>query len=187
MWTISNFPVNAFPKRLFQVGLSLLLLGLFSCHIQRGVLIEPQAPSVPQDAPQVLPSSNQEPVPAINNDQLQEAVELESVYIGPIDPVYAKYASPQFLATSSSPLALAVTTQAPIDMEARTSWPVIELNGKIVKNSRVVAEKYDMLIAFLPDRSLIKSRNTVAVVWVGNEELTRTKTPLVFGLEDIKD
>ena len=109
-------------------------------------------------------------------------VELESVSIRRLDADQEKIAGKEFLGGSKEPLVINVTTVKPLGNTQRSSGPVIVLNGQNLLNTRPTGQH--TLLAFLPDRKALKATNTVAVVWLGDEQ-TRTKHPLTLTLAEI--
>jgi hypothetical protein len=185
MWTMWNFRVR-YAKRINFFTLTGILV--FTCSGCRESRRAP-TPTVAPDAPlAALPAPEARP-PSLDRSQLTKPVELKSVAVYRLDreTPLARLASRQFLKTAQDPLVIDVRVLEPLDPLPRTSWPVIVLNGRHLKNTRVGVDANDRLIAFLPDRRQVKRVNTVAVVWIGNEELTLTKRPLTFKATDIKD
>lgn len=56
---------------------------------------------------------------------------------------------------------------------------------EVLKSSRISPQAADRLLAVVPDRELIRRRNQVEVMWIGSEEATRTRRPLVFTADDV--
>jgi hypothetical protein len=176
MWMISNFPVKRHP---IAVLVACLAFGgfLFGCRTST-------VSQIPPDAPRSrLPVDEQNP-PALDYSQQMIPMELKSVSVHRLDSTLAKFAGPAFIKTASDPFAIEVQTQKPLGNLARTSSPVIILNGDKFTDTWAIGK--DKLVAFLPDLKRIKDTNTVAAVWLGNEELTMTRSPLIFRAEDVK-
>ena len=126
--------------------------------------------------------------PTIDRSQLVKPVNLVSVSVIKIDEKLSKLAGRTFLKTAKDPLAIRVRVAEKIDPTPRTSSPAIVLNGNKLINTRLSPTgEGDELVAFLPDRRMIKRENTIAVVWLGNESMTLTKRPLTFKITDIPD
>jgi hypothetical protein len=187
MWMTLNSVGRS--RRLVLLFSFALLSGflLLACRPQGGLYPVPRAPEEPQDAPRPAELPAEEKPPHIDNLQLRRPVELRSVTVGKLDSAMARLAGREFLRKATNPLAIVVEARIPFDPTPRTSWPVIVLNDEKLKNSRSLPGESDKLVAFLPDRSLIRDVNTVKVVWVGNEKLTMTKKPLTFTARDIRD
>jgi hypothetical protein len=83
------------------------------------------------------------------------------------------------------PIVISVQSQAPLDDTPRTSSPVIVINGEVIKQTRLSPEDPSVLIGLVENPEILRTRNKVEVYWVGNEELTRTRKPLVLTLGDL--
>lgn len=166
--------------------MALLGAGLTACgtgEVQARQEGEPVAPDAPRPRPT---EDDKSELPLSESREWLQPVALSGVEVRPLDDALSELAGEAFLEKASDPLAIVVLTEAPLDPTPRTSWPVIVLNDMVLDNSRMVLEGEALaLVAFLPDAELIKVRNTVEVYWVGNEELTRTKEPLVFTAEEM--
>lgn len=185
MWMILRFP-DKLRHSLTLFGCFALMASLFtSCHPQEGVYIVPQGPDYAHDAPRPAKLPTEEKPAPIDNSQLRRPVELKSVSVRKLDSKMAELAGAQFLKAATDPIVIMIQARYLFDPLPRTSSPVIVLNGRKLMNTRGFVGASDKLVAFLPDRSLIKDINTVRVFWVGNEELTTTKRPLTFRVEDI--
>ena len=115
-------------------------------------------------------------------------MELVSVSVVKLDEKLVKLAGRNFLEGAKDPLAIRVRVAERIDPTPRASTPAIVLNGKNLINTRLsLTGEGNELIAFLPDRRMIKRENTIVVVWLGNETMTRTKRPLTFKVTDVPD
>lgn len=110
-------------------------------------------------------------------------VEMRSVSVRRLDSKHEKLAGSEFLRTATEPLVLEVRTLRPLGNLARTSSPVIVLNGKQL--SETIPISPNTLVVFLPDRKLIRTTNSVRVEWLGDEALTRSRRPLIFRSSDI--
>jgi hypothetical protein len=109
-------------------------------------------------------------------------VELKAVVVRRLDEKTRKLADPQFLKEADEPLSVEVKTQASLGNLARSSLPVIVVNGRKLLNTRAIDDY--TLVAFLPNLQMLKDSNTVAVVWLGDER-TETKRPLTFTAKEI--
>lgn len=109
-------------------------------------------------------------------------VELKSASVRHLDEKMKAMAGAEFLKAAREPLSIEVKTVNPLGNLSRSSLPVIVLNGEKLPGTR--ATNQTTLVAFLPDRSMLKDSNTIAVVWLGDER-TRTKYPLTLKLEEI--
>lgn len=180
MWTISSFPDKLRPLLTLLGCFALMWFIFISCHPREGVYVIPRAPKAAPEGPgQAKPPTETKPSP-IESSQLRTPVELRAVVVRKMDSTMARLAGPQFLETATDPLVIEVKSQIPFDPLPRTSSPVIVLNDKKLMNTYLLPDAADRLVAFLPDRAGIQDTNTVVVVWIGNEELTRTRRPLTF-------
>jgi len=142
-------------------------------------------------APDAPRTADAEPVDTtkprtIDRSQLTKSVELKSVSVYKMDSNMVKLAGKNFLNEADDPLVIEVIVTERIDPTPRASSPAIVLNGQNLINTRIhLVGNGDRLIAFLPDRKLIKDKNSVAVVWLGNETLTLSNHPLTFKATDI--
>lgn len=149
-----------------------------AAYAQPGVAVQ-VAPDAPRQAPVAI-----EQQPLIKEQSMQAAtVELQSVSVRRLDETHKKMAGPVFHKQALDPLVVEVKTQQALPQEPRTSSPVIVLNGEKLVDTWVILP--DKLVAFLPNRSKLKDVNSVAVVWLGNEEATRTKRVLTFRRSDL--
>lgn len=139
-----------------------------------------QAVQLPPDAPRIRAAVAPEVrPPPISNEWLQP-VELRAVRVLRPDSALRRLAGGQFVTQAPDALVIEVRTARALDPTARTSWPVIVLNGQPIASTVGSADSLTILYGFLADRSRIRDRNVVEVYWVGNEQLTRTRQPLVF-------
>ena len=175
MWTTSSSRAEWLRRALACAGL------VCACPRPVDAARLPPAPDAPQQA---FPTPGQRPR-GVNTSQLREPVELRSVRVRRLDEELARLAGPHFLRTATDPLAIEVVPKTPFDTSPRGSAPVIVLNGEKLVNSRWAADAGTRLVAFLPDRRMIRQTNTVEVFWVGNEELTRTRQPLLFSASEV--
>lgn len=119
----------------------------------------------------------------VDNAALRRPVELRSATLVALDPALTKLAGEAFVTSAAAPAAVDVRTAEPIDITPRTSWPVVLLDGRPVEHTRLDPAQLDRLVAFLPDRSRLGRDTRVEVYWVGNEERTRTRRPLILRVE----
>jgi hypothetical protein len=113
---------------------------------------------------------------------VRPSVELKSVVVRRIDAKMEKLAGQQFVKAAEEPYYVEVQTQTSLGNLARSSAPVILLNGEKLLNTRATGDH--TLVAFLPNLKSLKDVNSVAVVWLGDEQ-TKTRHPLTFALNDV--
>ena len=167
--------LNFLGKAILKLITAFMMIGIVSC-------CRVPAPDTPQPA---RPVEKERPR-TIDRSQLIKPVELKSVSVYKMDEKMQRLAGKNFLAKADNPLVIEVIVVERIDPTPRASSPAIVLNGQKLINTRLnPVGNGDRLIAFLPDRKLIKDRNSVAVVWLGNETLTLSKHPLTFKAADI--
>jgi len=135
------------------------------------------------DAPRSAVAEQQLPAQDRRFQMTSKSVELKSVSVRRPDATHRKMAGQAFLKEATDPLVVEVQTQQDLPREPRTSSPIIVLNGERLVDTWVVLP--DRLVAFLPNQRKLKEVNSVAVVWLGNEDLTLTKRPLTFKRSDI--
>lgn len=142
---------------------------------------KPPAPDAP------LPARAETPR-AVVPPRVRRSVELTSVQVRLLektrDPAITRLAEP-VLEKSKDAVMIEVKLEKPLDPKPRDSWPVIVLNGTRLKNTWPAPGAKDKLIAFVADRKLLKDKNTVSVMWVGDEKRTATKKPLTFEGKDV--
>jgi hypothetical protein len=180
MWMTSNFRVRQYSfARLIVCSAFGVVLTCFS-HAGFGVALAQEiAPDAPRPA-----RPNKESTTTPGRRPQFKSVEIKSVTVGRMSPTMEKLAGADFMRGASNPLVIEVRTQDPLGNLTYTSSPVIVLNGETL--SETIPQGPNRLIAFLPNRRLIKDTNSVVVVWLGREEFTRSKRPLTFRSRDIK-
>jgi hypothetical protein len=180
MWMTSNFPARERSfVRLFACSAFAVFLAC-STHSGFGVAL---AQETAPDAPRPARSSKVQPTTPGRRSQ-PKTVEIKSVTVGRLDGSTTKLAGVDFMRSATDPLVIEVRTEGPLGDLTRTSSPVIVLNGETL--SETIPLMPNRLIAFLPNRRFIKDTNTVVVVWLGQEELTRSRRALTFRSRDIK-
>ena len=181
MWTTSNSLGSRVP-------LAVLLIAVSSGCAE--TTSAPEAPGVAPDAPRVRQVARSEtPNEPTSTGYLDQfvPVELLSVSVRRLaaaDETLRQRAGPSFLAEARDPLVIEVVTARDLGNLARTSSPEIYLNGKRVGDTWALDQT--RLVAFLPDRSRIKPRNSITVAWLGNEQATRTRHALTFTADDVR-
>lgn len=184
MSMISNSRADRPARWSRLAGLAVLAACLHGCDR------EPPAP--PDSASEIAPDAPREALPPAGPAAPPEEAakplgptELQAAWIRELDAELEALAGSQFLSRATAPLAVEVQAQEPFDPTPRTSWPVIVLNGQKLKNTRGLRSAPDKLVAFLPDHKLIQEINSVEVVWIGNEDSTRTQSPVRVEAKDI--
>ena len=178
MWMTSNFPVN--ERRLVRLFVCSAFAVVLAWSTQSGIGLA-LAQEIAPDAPRPARSSK---VPLATRRSQPERVEIKSVTVGRLGGPMTKLAGNDFMRSATDPLVIEVRTQGPLGDLTRTSSPVIVLNGETL--SETIPLTPNRLIAFLPNRKSIKDTNSVVVVWLGQEELTRSRRALTFRSKDIK-
>lgn len=149
----------------------LLIAGLVGCAT---------APSIAPEAPRPARAVAIAPAPT-GAEQVRgrQPVTLDSVAVREVPRDEAvRFMGERFAAAARQPLVVEVRTAAPLGDLTRTSSPVIVLNGDV--QPETIARPPDRLLAYLPDGAKLRPVNTVEVVWLGDEERTRTRRPLTF-------
>jgi hypothetical protein len=119
------------------------------------------------------------------NYEVKKPVELRAVTVGHLNKEMESLAGPVFLQTAKEPLYIEVKTiPGVLGKPAMAAAPLIVLNGERLISTRSAGP--DTLVAFLPNAEKIKDANSVAVVWIGKQEDTMTRKPLIFHRSDIK-
>ena len=177
MWTTSNSPDNR--RTLANLVVGCIVVGLASCATAHAPDSPRPAKAVSQDRPPAVVSAKKEK-PA-------KPPELHSVKVTRFDPAMARLAGPRFMIIATNPLMIDVRISWPLVMLPPTSSLVIVLNGTRLHDTWVHPDERNRLVAFLPNRTLVRDRNTVNVVWIGREHTTLTQRPLTFAAADIED
>lgn len=94
-----------------------------------------------------------------------------------LDPELSRLAGSRFQREAPDPVVIDVRLEAPLDGRPRDSAPLIELNGVPLLSTRQSPEAPDRLVAFLPERSPLRPKNEIRVVWSGSERATRSPEP----------
>jgi len=192
MSTTSNSRGNAF--RLAFILAALVTLGPVTIGRADDPAPKEQPPAekpVPPDAPlpaEKTPAVEGQP-PRVDVLGRHVPVELKSVAIRKLDrdkDLKTMRVNTKMLAEAKEPLVIEVRAAMPFDLRPQTSWPVIVLNGEVLRSSQFARNDPTKLVAVVPNRAMLKDRNRVEVYWVGRESSTRTKKPLTFRPEDVK-
>lgn len=163
MWTTSSSRAERRRR-----GLVLLLAA--------GGAITGCAAAVAPDAPAPARAQPERP-PAIAVDWARP-VELVGAEAREVDDELARLAPSGFLEGGERPLAIVVTVRDALDPTPRDAFPVIEVNGRVLAQTRVRGER--ALIGFLRNDRELRARNEVFVYWVGAERRTRSPKPVYF-------
>jgi hypothetical protein len=144
-----------------------------------GVL--PPAASAP-DAPRPAPPRSTAQVPPSSGaaqEQLRP-VEIRSARVRPVrgDSLVMRLVGAARMGEARDPVLIEVTTAEPLGDVARSSSPEIYLNGERV--GETWPRPPNQLFAYLPDRQLLRGRVEVTVAWLGDEERTRSRRPVVL-------
>ena len=182
MWTTSKFRAErpSCVAMLFVAG----ALAIWAGPTPAGAQESSQSQSAP-DAPRAArptPPRQGKGEGKVSTRIVRTPVEIKAVSVVRLDADLEKMAGKEFLSRAEQPLAINVRTEKPLGNTQRSSGPVIVFNGQNLLNTRATGQQ--TLVAFLPDRKVLKPTNTIAVVWLGDEQ-TRTKRPLTLKLEDI--
>ena len=165
----------------FRADAALLLLIAVGCASATGTLPAQSSTSAP--AQQVAPDA---PQPAIaetdhrppNVAPKYERIELASVRVRRIDERLAQMAGPQLVKTWRDPLAVEATTAPDLPKPLGASSPVLIINGQIYPDTWFVFPNH--LIAFVPDRAVLRDQSTAEAMWIGGGEVTRSRHPVIF-------
>ena len=177
MWTTLNSHAE------WRLALALALCGFLACAgcVSTGSDATSRFPDSPRPAREV---SDDRP-PSVDRTQLTRPVVVHSVAATRVDAELARHAGAYFMKNAPEPLAIQVVVGEPIDPLERASSPAIVINGHVLSDTRVYGKQGTGLIAFLPDRKLIRDTNIVVVQWIGNEDATRSRE-LTFKASDIR-
>ena len=179
MWTTLNFLANQLRlKRVFAI-LTFAVVLACSLYLTSG-LAAPQdvAPDAPRPARPTKASSTG------GRYSLPKPLEIRSVRVARVDQRTAKLAGDEFMRKATQPLVIEVRTVQPLGDLTRTSSPVIVLNGEVL--SETIPLVPNRLVAFLPDRRTLKETNSVTLVRLGQEDLTRSRRTVTFTSRSIR-
>lgn len=181
MWMTSNFLDR--PRRALLATVLIISGGAYA----RPSLAATQQVAPPPVAPDSPRPASARPLTGGRGQEtagphVRPSVELKSVVVRRIDAKMEKLAGQQFVKAAEEPYYVEVQTQTSLGNLARSSAPVILLNGEKLLNTRATGDH--TLVAFLPNLKSLKDVNSVAVVWLGDEQ-TKTRHPLTFALNDV--
>jgi hypothetical protein len=178
MWMTLSFRGDG---PLAHLRASVVFGGLLVCSIYSAPRIAAQeaAPDAPRPARPARVSSTPS-----KGSVPRKPVEIRSVKVSRVNATTAKLAGEEFLRRASDPLVIEVRTQEPLGDLTRTSSPVIVLNGETLSETIPLAP--NRLMAYLPDRKNIRRTNSVAVAWLGAEEITKSRRTVTFKADSIK-
>lgn len=162
-----------------RAGVLGVVLGLSACASSRA------RSTVAPDSP--LPTRPQTSVETGSGGQRTELqpVELTSVRLRLIssDTMLRRLAGSAIL-SATAPVAIDVTTAQPLGNVARTASPEIFVDGTPVGDTWPLPP--NRLVAFLRDRQQLRVGSAITVAWLGNEEQTRTRRPIVLTQEHLQ-
>jgi hypothetical protein len=112
-------------------------------------------------------------------------VELTSVRLrlARRDTALARMAGPALLQRANDVVAVEVTTTAPLGNVNRNASPEIYLDG--VRIGDTWALPPTRLVAFVTDRQRLRAGVAVTVAWLGDEQRTRTRQPIVLTADQV--
>jgi hypothetical protein len=177
MSMISNFHASIRRAAVSLLGVA----GVILCAYSQESAAAQSAPDAPRSAPDI--AKQQLPAQDQRFQMISKSMELKSVSVRRADQTHKNMAGQPFLKEATDPLVVEVQTQQDLPREPRTGSPIIVLNGEKLVDTWAILP--NTLIAFLPNQRKLKEINSVAVVWLGNEDLTLTKRPLTFKRSDI--
>ena len=171
MWTISNF--HARGRRRHRDVLRVTVgLGLLCCQPSRGQ-VAPDSPRPAAAAPETRP----EPAPAARDSGPPDRpIELTAVRIHRPDSGLIRLAGPSTPQAARDLLVIDVQTRDTLPSVPRTGSVALVVNGRLLPGTWALLP--NRLIAFVTDRHAFQDTNSVAAVWIGNEENTRSRNPL---------
>jgi hypothetical protein len=174
MWTTSSSRASA--------GAALLLAACLG-PARPGATVPNGTPA--PDAPRAAVTGGVVVQPPADTQRLYEPVELRSVAVTRLtsDTMLVRLAGRGFLEAAREPLALEVITERPLAPWGPNSSPEIYLNSERPGDTWKVGPS--RLVVFLADRQRIRPINSVTVAWLGNEEATRSRRPLMFRAEEL--
>jgi hypothetical protein len=177
MWTTSNSRAD-----LPRLPATVALLVLLGCSPAGSAPESPDAPRPARD----LAGQAQPIAPAGAQVSQDRPVELRSARPLAVrgDTLLERLAGQAFLRQARSPLAIEVITLEPLGELARTASPEIYLDGVRVGDTWPLPP--NRLVVFLPDAGRLQRTVSVTVAWLGSEERTRSRRPVVLTEEQLR-
>lgn len=146
---------------------ALLLLTALGCA--SGGAVAPDAP---------LPAIEVRERPAPDAKRGYAPVELTSVRVRRIDADLARFAGPEFMRTARDPVAVEAITATPLPPPLGTASPVLILDGTVYPDTWFFQP--NRLVAFVPDRAVLRAESMAEAMWIGAETVTRSRAPVRF-------
>lgn len=179
MWMTLSSRANV--RSTMHGPLSIAIAAVLNCYPVLG-----SAAQIAPDAPRPAPSVTETKASIVERRPAKTtSVELKSVSVRRPDATQKKMVGAEFMKQATEPLMIEVVVQTALPSQPRTSSPIIVVNGERLTDTWVVLP--DKLVAFLPNRSLLKDVNKVEVMWLGNEKATLTRQPLTFKRSELTD
>lgn len=175
MWTTSNFRAERLAS---SAALAAALLGAAACPGPRSAA----APDSPRPAREVV----LEQPPAGAARPQDQPVEIRSARPLAVrgDTLLERLAGREFLQDAPRPVAIEVITAEPIGDADRTASLEIYLNGELVGDTWPLPP--NRLVAFVRDARRLRERVSVTVAWLGDEERTRSRRPVLLTDEQLR-
>jgi hypothetical protein len=100
------------------------------------------------------------------------------------DSVLERLAGAEFMSRAARPVAIEVITAAPLANVARSAAPLIWLGDQRIDATWPLPP--DRLVAFVEDARRLRAPVPVTVAWLGDEERTRSRQPVVITDEQLR-
>ncbi len=178
MLTTSNSAVRN-DRLAYRLIVAVAIGGTVSCTVPQ-TAGSPQA--TPADSPSEAIAAPQPQRPAVANRSAL-TTRMKIVEEGARELVFDEsmrdLAGQQFVRDATDPVAIEVELTEPIDPTPRAATPLIVLNGTDLLSTMVFPGDPFRLLAFLPNRDLLRPRDDpepdeVEVYWSGSEAATRS-------------
>lgn len=180
MWMTSNS--RAEPIRLLAAVVGIFVVACSSSGSRAGN----DAPDSPRPARDVGPLS--QPPTRVGDQSMQDRpVEIRSVRLRRVrgDTLLTRLMGAQRTTDAPEPIAIEVITAEPLGNVARTASLEIYLDGVLIGDTWPLPP--NRLIVFVPDRERLRAGVSVTVAWLGSEERTRSRRPVVLTAEQVRE
>lgn len=180
MWMTSNSRADRYRVLMAAVGAVVV-----ACA-SPGQPTDNAAPDFPRPARDVAGLA-QPPARAGEQRTPDRPVEISAVRLRRVrgDTMLTRLAGPELMSRARDPVAIDVITAEPLGDVARTASPEIYLNETRVGDTWPLPP--NRLIAFAPDVQRLRPGIAVTVAWLGSEERTRSRRPVVLTEEHLRE
>ena len=165
MSTTSSFRADAFPLLL------LLTLGCASASTAPDAPLT-AAPDAPE--PAIAETARRPP----STPPKYARLELAGVRVRPIDDELRKFVAPEAMRGWRDPVAVEATTTTTLPSTIGDASPVLIINDQVYPDTWAI--RPNRLIAFIPDRAVLRGQNKAEVMWAGGGAESRSRESRTF-------